>query len=158
MDILLAAFDDQFASLHRRSVALAAEAPSKLLFQRAVNDAEQIMKLTVGENIIRSAAFVEMTCGGITTRLWDDPFEWTLPEELSTSLRITDYLKEVEATRQKAFGFFKTDDDLRRSIPAPRDLRPIGAIIIDTLSRAEHYQGRAFALYQSMSGTKAAVR
>ena len=37
-----------------------------------------------GEYILRSAAAVEQTFGGITTRLWDDPFEWTLPEALST--------------------------------------------------------------------------
>jgi hypothetical protein len=43
-------------------------------------------------------------------------------------------------------------------IPAPRGLKPIGEILIDALAGAEHYQGRAFALYQSMGGTKLSLR
>jgi hypothetical protein len=32
------------------------------------------------EQILRSARIVEQVSGGITANLWDDPFEWTLPE------------------------------------------------------------------------------
>ena len=69
--------------------------------------------------ILRSAAAVEQTFGGITTRLWDDPFEWTLPEALSTNELILNYLNETEETRRKCFAFFASDEDLRREIPAP---------------------------------------
>jgi hypothetical protein len=152
MDTLIAAFDAHFASLHCRSVALVSETRDQLLFQKAADDGEAIMKLSVSANIVRSAAIVEMNFGGITTRLWDDPFEWTLPEALNKGEKIDEYLHEVEAARRHAFEFFSSDADLSRMIPAPRDLRSLGEILIDTLARAEHYQGRAFALSHSMGG------
>lgn len=158
MDILIAAFDKHFNSLHRRSAALVGEIPEPLIFEKARDDSEIIMKLSVAGNIIRAAAIVEMTFGGITTRLWDDPFEWTLPEALSSDEKITEYLDEVESMRRNAFGYFRSDADLSRMIPAPRELRPIGEILIDTLARAEHYQGRAFALCHAMVDIKTGIR
>lgn len=106
-----------------------------------------------GEFILRSAGAVEQTFGGITTRLWDDPFEWTLPEELSTTGKMIEYLGEVEETRRKGFTFFDSDDDLQREMPAPEKLKSIAAILLETLARAEHYEGRAYAVYQ-MFGTR----
>lgn len=107
-----------------------------------------------GEFLLRSAAAVEQTCGGITTRLWDDPFEWTLPEKLSTPELVAGYMDEVEETRRVAFGFFKSDDDLHKQIPAPEDLRTIFDLLLETVARAEHYQGRAFAIFQVLSDRK----
>ena len=88
------------------------------------------------------------------TRLWDDPFEWTLPEELSTNEKILEYFAEVEATRMKGFTFFTSDEDLRREIPAPEKLQTIFEILLETLARAEHFQGRAFAVFQMFSDEK----
>lgn len=107
-----------------------------------------------GEYILRSAGAVEQTFDGLTTRLWDDPFEWTLPEKLSTHAAIVQYLDEVEATRKRGFAFFTSDDDLRREIPAPEKLRPLGDILTDTLARASHLQGRAFAIFQTLTNEK----
>jgi len=107
-----------------------------------------------GEYVLRSAAKIEQTFGGITTRLWDDPFEWTLPEELSTTVLITEYLAEVERTRLKGFSLFKSDEDLRREMPAPEKLKTIFEILIETVARAEHFQGRAFAVFQMLSDEK----
>ena len=42
------------------------------------------MNYHLGEHIVRSAGAVEQTFDGITANLWDDPFEWTLPENLAT--------------------------------------------------------------------------
>ena len=88
------------------------------------------------------------------TRLWDDPFEWTLPEELSTARLMTDYLTEVEQTRLKGFTLFKSDEDLQREMPAPEKLKTIFEILLDTVSRCEHFQGRAFAVFQMFSDEK----
>lgn len=110
--------------------------------------------LSVGELILRSAASVEQTFGGITTRLWDDPFEWTLPEKLSTRLLVNDYLDEVESTRSNAFKFFSWDTELTKQIPAPEKLRTLADILLETVARAEHYQGRAFAVFQMISDVK----
>ena len=107
-----------------------------------------------GEYLLRSAAAVEQTFGGITTRLWDDPFEWTLPEKLSTVAAIIGYLNEVEATRVSAFKFFTSDDDLRKELPAPERLRSIFDLLLETVARGEHYQGRAFAVFQALSDKK----
>ena len=104
-----------------------------------------------GEYILRSAAMVEKTFGGVTTRLWDDPFEWTLPEKLSDRGSVLNYLDEVEATRKKGFAFFNSDDDLKREIPAPEKLRAIFDILLETAALADHFQGRAFAIFQVLT-------
>ena len=103
---------------------------------------------------MRSAAAVEQTFGGIMTKLWDDPFEWTLPEELATGAKIAEYLAEVEATRRNGFAFFTSDDDLLKEIPAPEKLKSIAEILIETTARAEHFQGRAFSIFQMFSDAK----
>lgn len=97
---------------------------------------------------------IEKTFGGITARLWDDPFEWTLPEALSTTSSVLDYLSEVEATRLTGFGFFDSDADLMRQIPSPEKLRTLFDILLETLAHAEHFQGRAFAIFQLFSDEK----
>jgi hypothetical protein len=109
---------------------------------------------SIGEYIIRSGAEVEQVIGGITTRLWDDPFEWTLPEELHSTAKIVEYLEEVEAERMKGFRYLTSDADLARSIPAPERLHTIFELLTQTLVRSAHYQGRAFALHQLYSDQK----
>ncbi|MEP6945779.1 MAG: hypothetical protein ABJA02_07675 [Acidobacteriota bacterium] len=154
MTALITAFDRQFLALHDRTLRLTESLPAELLYRRSAVDGDLMMKLTVGENVIRSAAFIELTFGGITTRLWDDPFEWTLIEALNDGAKIVAYLGEVENTRLRAFGSFTSDADLTKNIPAPRELRPLGEILLDTIARAEHYQGRAFAIYQTLTSAK----
>ena len=53
------------------------------LYQQAEID----RKLTFIGSRMRSASAgtIEQTFGGITANLWDDPFEWTLPETLHRS-------------------------------------------------------------------------
>lgn len=79
--------------------------------------------------------------------LWDDPFEWTLPETLSTVEKIAAYLDEVERTRRNAFEFFKEDDDLLKEVMTPAGAIQLLSLLLDTLVRAVHYQGRAFATF-----------
>ena len=67
--------------------------------------------VAIGEQILRSAAAIEQTFGGLTSNLWDDPFEWTLPETLSTPAAIVEYLSEVDALRQRAFMSINGDAD-----------------------------------------------
>lgn len=154
MRTLIDIFDRQYSALHARSASFIGSVANTLLYKKTAPDGDLMMKLTVGENLIRSAAFVELAFGGITTRLWDDPFEWTLAEALNDREKVLEYLGEVEATRIRGFAYFKTDDDLLRSIPAPRQLVPIAEILVETLSKAEHYQGRAFALNQTLTQVK----
>ena len=154
MKSLINSFDRQFSSLNRRSGELLKLVPDDKLFWKPRELNQTYQKFSCGEYLLRSAGAVEQTFGGITTRLWDDPFEWTLPEELSTTNLMLDYLAEVEATRQKGFSLFASDEDLRREMPAPEKLRSIFEILIETVSRAEHFQGRAFAVFQMFSDNK----
>src|SRR5215203_3668668 len=151
MDPLLQSFENRFTSIHLRSLALLKMIPDTDLFRKPRELERSMVMFSCGEYLLRSAAAVEQTCGGITTRLWDDPFEWTLPEELSTSEKLIAYLKEVEVERTSAFRFFTSDDDLRKQLPAPETLRSLFDLLLETVARAEHYQGRAFAVFQMLS-------
>jgi hypothetical protein len=154
MGPILASLDRQFVRLDERSRLLLSEIEDNRLFERPHGSKVGMFPFSCGEFILRSAAMVEKTFGGITTRLWDDPFEWTLPEKLSDKVAVLNYLDEVEATRKKGFVFFASDDDLLQQIPAPRKLAPIIDILLDTLARASDYQGRAIAVHQTLTGDK----
>ena len=88
--------DREFASLLGSLKDLIGSVPLGLLYRTPP-------AVSIGENILRSAAIIEQTCGGLTANLWDDPFEWTLPETLSTANLIVEYLSEVDLARQRAF-------------------------------------------------------
>lgn len=110
---------------------------------------------SIGECVLRSAGAVEQTFGGITSNLWDDPFEWTLPETLSTPARVIEYLAEVEQTRQRAFASFRVDGDLLKRVATPSDsMRPIIGLLLDTLVRAQTHQGRALFIVETLSLTE----
>jgi len=154
MKTLLDSFDRQFSALHQRSSELIKLLPNEKLFWKPRQSSKTYAMFSCGEYILRSAGKVEQTFGGITTRLWDDPFEWTLPEELSTVDLILKYLAEVEETRRRGLSSIKTDEDLQREMPAPEKMKTIFVILLDTIARAEHFQGRAFAVFQMCSDEK----
>src|SRR5918997_5882068 len=97
--------DEQFARLHGRSAALARALPAERLYWQPAREAgaRVFPVYSCGEHLLRSAAAVEQTFGGITVNLWDDPFEWTLPEQLPTPDDVARYLAEVEETRSRGF-------------------------------------------------------
>ena len=117
--------------------------PPGLLYRRPPSNGSSI-----GELILRSAATVEQTFGGIATNLWDDPFEWTLPETLSTPEKVAEYLREVEATRRRGFELFQSDDDLLKEIMAPAGKTQLQSLLLDTLVPARHYLGSARATFE----------
>ncbi|MDQ2747415.1 MAG: hypothetical protein M3T96_09165 [Acidobacteriota bacterium] len=147
-------FSRAFDALHRRSNELIELTPDDKLFWKPRDLGRTMAMFSVGEYVLRSAGKIEQTFGGITTRLWDDPFEWTLPEELASGELITNYLSEVEATRTNGFALLKSDEDLRREIPAPAKMRTIFEVLLETVARAEHFQGRAFAVFQAFADDK----
>src|ERR687884_598973 len=119
MNKLIAALDEQYARLHARSRALVEAVPAEKLYWQPRQSSGAFPVYSCGEHVLRSAAAVEQTFGGITTNLWDDPFEWTLPEQLPAPSDVARYLEEAEATRRRAFEFFKSDADLAREIAVP---------------------------------------
>jgi len=151
---LLATFNKSFAVISARTRAILELTPDKLLYERPREIPNTFAMFTVGEYVLRSAAAVEQTFGGITTRLWDDPFEWTLPEKMHTVDLIKEYLDEVDKTRAEGIAFIATDDSLLKMIPAPAKIVPISQILVDTLTRSEHYLGRAYSVFQMISDQK----
>ncbi|MEW6362329.1 MAG: hypothetical protein AB1477_09495 [Acidobacteriota bacterium] len=147
-------FNEGFLKLHTKSLEMLDLLAPVELYLRPKNGSGTLLPLSTGEYLLRAAAAVEQTAGGITRRLWDDPFEWTLPEKLSTKELVAEYISEVELARREAFQFFASDDDLCRLIPSPDGFLPIGRILTDTIVRASHYQGRAFAAFQLLTGKK----
>lgn len=131
--------DEEFTRLITNLKQLVNSITPDLLYRRPPD-------VTIGENLSRSAATLEQTFGGLTANLWDDPFEWTLPETLSTAEFVNEYLSEVDAARQRAFGSITSDADLIRNISGPWDEpRPLFAVLLETLVRASDYHGRAVA-------------
>ena len=132
----------EFVRLHENSNALLRVVPAdKLYWQPSAAAA------SCGENILRGAAAVEQVSGGISVNLWDDPFEWTLPESLGTTERVAAYLDEVEAARRRAFASIHDDRDLGKTIMPPAGVAAtLFAVLLEALARAAHHQGRATAV------------
>ena len=93
--------------------------------------------------ILRSAATIEQMCGGLTANLWDDPFEWTLPETLSNADRIVEYLSEVDLARERAFNSID-DSALSKYIAVPSgEEQLLVSLLLETLVKASDLRGRA---------------
>ena len=92
------------------------------------------------EQILRSARIVEQVSGGITANLWDDPFEWTLPETLRNKDKLLAYLDEVHDARRRAFELFVDDADFLKTVMAPSGPTPLMSLLLDALVRARHHQ------------------
>ncbi|HLL77548.1 MAG TPA: hypothetical protein VK421_19990 [Pyrinomonadaceae bacterium] len=152
MNKLLLSLDAEFAKLHAASLALARAVPAERLYWQPREGARFYPAHSCGEHLLRSAAAVEQTFGGITASLWDDPFEWTLPETLHTPALVEQYLGEAEATRQRGFALFRSDGDLAKEILVPSgEMRPLASLLLETLARAAHHQGRAYATFRLFS-------
>ena len=155
---IVTSLDREFARLHLNSCALAAGTPAGVLYQAAAQQRPSLLTegpafSSVGEKLLRSAAIIEQTFGGITANLWDDPFEWTLPEYLSSAEAIIEYLDEVEATRQRAFQSFTDDACLQLNVVIPSgESVTLISLLRATLRRAAVCQGEALGLLKRLSG------
>ena len=137
--------EQEFSGLIESLRALVRSVPTEFLYRHPP-------AVSVGENILRSAAVIEQTCGGLTSNLWDDPFEWTLPETLSNPDRIVEYLSEVDVARQRAFASIQGDSALTKYISAPSGERLLISLLIETLVKASEHKGRAVAIIKMFSG------
>src|SRR3979409_1035721 len=131
MDKFIQGLDRQFAQLHRDSHKLIEAISAEKLYEQPAGKSNSLALHSGGEHLLRSAAIVEQTFGGITTNLWDDPFEWTLPENLTTLDKVRGCLDEVEATRKHGFQLFKSDMDLVKEIMAPSGPTQLLPLLLD---------------------------
>ena len=152
---IVRSLDEQFARLHERSHALVRAVPAGRLYWQPACEARGVLPAySCGEHLLRSAAAVEQTFGGINVNLWDDPFEWTLPEALPGPEHVAAYLDEAEATRRRAFAQFRDDADLAKQIAAPAGTRTLFSLAAEALARAAHHQGRAYATFRLFSDAR----
>ena len=155
MNKLISSLDERFARLHAHSQALIGSVPGEKLYWQPRGSSGAFPVYSCGEHILRCGAAVEQTFGAITANLWDDPFEWTLPESLLTPESVAQYLNEVEATRQRGFSQFQSDEDLLKEIAVPSgEMRTLFSLLLETLERAAHHQGRAFATFRLFSDAR----
>ena len=143
---LVAHLDREFTSLIENLKQLVNSVTADLLYQRPPS-------VTIGENLLRSAAALEQTFGGLTANLWDDPFEWTLPETLSTPELINEYLSEVEDARRRVFKIIASDRELTKYVSGPSgEPQQLFVLLIETLVKASDYHGRAVATLKMFFG------
>jgi hypothetical protein len=101
-------FDLEFVELHLSRADAARRAGNELIYRTEPGHETELWPISTGTLLIRSAAAVEQMINGITVRLWDDPFEWTLPERLPTVENLFAYFEEVETIRKRGFAFLKS--------------------------------------------------
>ena len=107
---------------------------------------------TVGEIVVKSAAVLEQMFGGLTSNLWDDPFEWTLPETLASGDLIIRYLDEVDVARRRAFAFLGDDSALAKIVSVPSDGQiSVLELLERTLLRAASYHNEAATILKNLS-------
>jgi hypothetical protein len=148
--IVVELLDQQFDRLIESLRALTKATPSGLLYKQSAAH-------SIGENILKSAGVVEQTFGGITANLWDNPFEWTLPETLSSDARVLEYLTEVATLKNRAFVSFTGDDVLLKLISIPTGVPcRLLELLVTTILQATEYRGRAAATLELFSGEDAA--
>ena len=103
------------------------------------------------ENLLRSAAVIEQMCGGLTANLWDDPFEWTLPETLSNVDRVIEYLDEVDVARKRAFASID-DAALSKYIAMPSgESQVLISLLLDTLVKSKKHLDRIYMMKRENS-------
>lgn len=153
---IVASLDREFSRLHFSACAVIEQTPIDILYvipaQTSLPSALRQLP-SIGESVLRGAAAIEQTFGGITANLWDDPFEWTLPEYLSTPAKIREHLGEVEATRKHAFASFADDECILKHIAVPSGgTRPLIDLLLETLLNAAGFQTQALVTLKILSG------
>jgi len=151
---LVLLFDANYVRLHNASIVMLGDIGDELLYFEPMRSKSSLMPYSVGTLITRSAATVEQMIGGITTKLWDDPFEWTLPERMPTTSDVAAYLNEVEASRVAGFKFIRSDEDLYKKIPSPVEIRTLFEIMLQTLTVAQRLNGNAESLLRLIKDSK----
>lgn len=135
--MIVDSLDKEFAFLIESLKELVRNVNTDRLYRRAGDT-------SFGEQILRSAAAMEQTFGGLTANLWDDPFEWTLPETLATPDLIVEHLSEVDALRQRFFASLDGDEALRKLVAVPTgEPRSLIELLNETLVRASDHHKKA---------------
>ena len=141
--LIIEALSAEFFHLYSQWCSIVGAQRDETVYKQ-LDGPQDLALVSFGERILLSAAIVEQTCGGITANLWDDPFEWTLPETLNGTASIIEYLNDVESTRKRAFNSILSDADLFRDITMPSgEVQSLVSLLLQTLTRANQLLGEA---------------
>ncbi|MDH3492887.1 MAG: hypothetical protein OEM82_05010 [Acidobacteriota bacterium] len=142
---LIEDLESAFEHTHQKTIDLLGSHSFEDLFESQLDPEAS----SAGMILIRSASKVEQCFGGITSRLWDDPFEWTLPESFCGPNRVFEYLSEVKKARDDGFRFLTSDSDLAKLIPTPAGMQTVFSVLLQSLLEAE----RLLAIASAVSKT-----
>lgn len=131
--------------IHQNLIQILDIIPEDKLYLKPFESANFIRVYSCGELISHIGGIVEYAFNGITSNLWEEPFEWITREVLPTRSHIAAYLEEVARVRRMAFSSF-TDEDLPKKIYFPNATgTTLGEILTKTLSHASHHRGQVYA-------------
>lgn len=149
---VIAAFGAEFERLHAAACEVVRRTPADKLYWEPRASVGSVPSRSCGEHVVRSAGAIEQTFGGITANLWDDPFEWTLPETLATHEAILEYLGVAAETRRRGLALLKSDDSLRKGVLlGSGETEIIAMLLARTLTRAASEMGAAYATFRLFS-------
>jgi uncharacterized damage-inducible protein DinB len=136
---------DELERIHQNLIEVLAIIPEDKLYWKPFESEKFIRIYSCGELISHIGGTVEYAFNGITSNLWEEPFEWITREVLPTRSHIAAYLDEVAKVRRMAFTDF-SDEDLPKRIYFPNAASTtLGEILVKTLSHASHHRGQVYA-------------
>ncbi|PYP89624.1 MAG: hypothetical protein DMF61_02850 [Blastocatellia bacterium AA13] len=147
-------FSAEFERLHCNLIEVLNLIPEDRLYWKPFESASFLRVYSCAELIVHIGAVVEYTFNGITSNFWDDPFEWTLREHLSTHALVAEYLEEAARVRRLAFEQM-TDQDLSKTLYFPNGApSTISELLLRALSHAAHHRGQVYAYVHLFSNAR----
>jgi uncharacterized damage-inducible protein DinB len=131
--------------IHQNLIDVLALIPEERLYWKPFESSNFIRIYSCGELISHVGGIVEYAFNGITSNLWEEPFEWITREVLPTRAHIASYLEEVASLRRMGLERL-TDEDLSKRVYFPNaTATTIGEILIKALAHAAHHRGQVYA-------------
>ena len=151
---LVGVLSAEFERLHANLIDVLNVIPEERLYWKPFESAAFLRVYSCGELIVHIGATVEYTFNGITSNFWDDPFEWTLRENLSSRSLIAQYLAETAQVRRVALADMKDDDLIKRLRFPDGTNTTIGELLVRALTHACHHRGQVYAYVHLFSNER----
>ena len=136
---------NELERIHQNLIEVLGIIPEEKLYWKPFESENFIRVYSCGELMSHIGGIVEYAFNGVTSNLWEEPFEWITREVLPTRSHIAAYLEDVAKVRRMAFSGF-SDDDMPKRIYFPNSASTtLGEILVKTLSHAAHHRGQVYA-------------
>ncbi len=148
------AFSAEFERLHDNLIDVLNLIPEERLYWKPFESSSFLRVYSCGELIVHIGSIIEYTFNGITSNFWDDPFEWTLRENLSSRSLVAEYLVEAAHVRLIALQGMN-DADLAKTLHFPNgEKTTIGELLLRALTHASHHRGQVYAYVHLFSDVR----